>query len=240
MAEWNPWQFLVSTDLRRRLGGVLFGEQLPPRRPPPNVAEEARTYALEGLADYLREIVFQRITEGNATVPYQLPRDRVLVEWPENADNRALLPRVEFEPGLAEYLTVGTMPNVYEETWHRFGRDTVLVGTHDYQERVTLGVWASTRFQRRMLCAGIEQMLSAVIEQAPGIRLKLPRYYDQVAIFQLLERMNVDDEDAARRRRRSHIVVELRVPLVRLVNAQQLTTLVTVYTSDEAGPVPQS
>ncbi len=245
-ATWTPWLYQVTNPLRRALDGSLGGQERPPRPPPPLAPVDARQHALEALRDYLAEIRFRILDPPGEPRVFGLEPGRILTEYPENQDTAALFPRVVMLPGEAQYLPRGLSPIVFEHSRHRHGRDTVLVCAHEYREEFRLEVWATTRAQRHALVAGIEQMISAPLQETPGLRLRLPRYHDAVANFQLERRANVGDEDAVRRRRKSDITLSLRVDVLRLVNARTMQPVVEVRVLEPGGgaafppfPVPE-
>jgi hypothetical protein len=88
---------------------------------------------------------------------------------------------------------------------------------HEHQERIVLEVWATTRFMRAAIVAGLQSAFDAS-EEMSGIRIPLPHYFGQVARFTLEGDARVDDENSARRRRRQRMTVRMEVDVVRLVN----------------------
>lgn len=235
---WEPWQFLLSNRVRRWVAGRLLGEARPPRRPPPAPKLDARTIALKAFAEFLGEIQFTDTRAEGGDVPYRIPRDRILVDEPDDANTANVFPRLVLMPGEAQYLPFGTVPDYFEETRDLYGLGTVVACAHEYEEMVALEVWATTRAQRRMLASGIEQILATPIEEAPWVRLNPPGLFGETASFRLVRRQNVDDEDAMRRRRKATLTIELRVNLVRLVNYQVLRPAAAGTASEFDKPVP--
>jgi hypothetical protein len=214
--RWKPWSTLFSDTLRRALDGTPFSQVFPPKCPPENPDADGRTHALRALRAYIAEIVFQIPEPGKQPKCFQLEPERILIEWPDSPTN-LLFPRIEFNPGTGDYLPFGLTPVVFEQTRNRHGEGTVLTCAHAYREPLEVQVWATTRQQRRALVAGLEAMFSP-LEETSGIRLRMPSFYGETVSFQPMRRMNVDDENAARRRRRADLTIEMEFNLVRLVN----------------------
>lgn len=230
--------------MRRQIAGLLWGEQRPPKPDLPPQVHDARTHALSALARYVGEIEYRILNPPGPPKAFRIPQDRIYIEWPEDWNETLLYPSIVFEPGPAQYLPRGLAPNTFEPKRLPHAplpiSPKLLVGTHEYEEKFVITIHASTREMRRSIASGIEHFLSAPIEQSPGIRLRLPDYHGTVASFQLEERTNPDDEESMKRRRRSRITCSMRVDVLREVNAQVLRPQVRVYTSDEAGPTPQT
>jgi hypothetical protein len=218
----------------RLLDGTRWGRVTPRTAGPPVPSVDGRTAVLERFADYLHEVVFQVPDPPGPPRPYQIDRDRFVVEWPDS-ETDLKFPSVVFEPGHYELSPKGLTPYADEGSRDVHGPGTVLVCSYEYVERVTLAVWASTRAQRRSTLAGIEWAL-APVEEIGGIRLRVPEYYGQTAMFTPLEGENVDVEDSARRRRRSTVVFEVRFDLVTLRRYEEIVPLAEVATYEASDP----
>ena len=217
--------------------GPEWGRLVPPRPSIPPLCEDARTHVLERFADYLACICFQVPNPPGPNETYRIPRDRILVEWPDDDQTVMKFPTLTFEPGRFELLPKGLTPAADEASRDLFGQGTCLVSSYEYVELVTLAVWSSTRAQRRTMLAGVEWALTPT-EAPAGIRLRVPAYYDETAHFEAREGQNIDVEDNMRRRRRSEMVFEMRFDLVRLVRVEAINVRVEVAAfeqSDEVG-----
>ena len=226
-------------SLLRRVGGALWGAVFPPRPAPPAPSEDARTHALRALRDYVAEIVFQ-VPEGKAgaTAAYRVPKDRIFIEWPDDAATRQLMPSIEFLPGVAEHRFPGLTPTADESTIDVFGAGTVLVPQYEHVERIQIEVRAVHRSQRRLLLAALEQALQPS-EDLGELRL-LTEHYGQPVRFSSVERQNFDDEDSGRGRRRGTLTVEMGIDVCRLVRAVPIRSIAVpadVVTSDQ--PLPE-
>jgi hypothetical protein len=204
---------LFSDALLARLRSTaLWGAVFPPRPPPPAPFEDARQYALEALADYVAEIVFTE--PGGKTL--RIVRDRIFAEQPDDANTAQLMPSVEFLPGTAEHNFPGLTPAADEASFEVFGPGTVLVPQYEHVERFQIEVRATTRAQRHMLLAGIEQALQPS-EDYGELRL-LTDYYGQPARFTTIEGQVVDDESmTGLRRRRAVLTCSMGIDVVKLV-----------------------
>jgi hypothetical protein len=216
--------------------GPEWGRLVPPKPQIPPLAEDARTHVLERFADYLACIAFQVPNPPGPNAAYQIPRDRILVEWPDDDQTAMKFPTLTFEPGRFELLPKGLTPAANEASRDRFGPGTVLVSSYEYVELVTLAVWSSTRSQRRTMLAGIEWALTPT-EAPAGISIHVPSYYGEVAHFEAKEGQNIDVEDSMRRLRRSELVFEMSFDLVRLVRVDTIEPRVEVAVFEQSDPV---
>jgi len=222
---------LFSDALLKRLQSTaLWGAVFPPRVPPPAPSEDARQHALEALADYVAEIVF--VEPGGKAL--RIERSRIFVEQPDDANTAQLMPSIEFLPGVAEHNFPGLTPSADESTIDVFGPGTVLVPQYEHVERFQIEVRATTRAQRHMLLAGIEQAMQSS-EDYGELRL-LTRYYGQPARFSTVEGQ-VDDNASMTglRRRRATITVSMGIDVVKLVHAVPIISARSEVTVVPAG-----
>lgn len=239
---WTPTAPLFSAALARILRGTPFGAVFPPRPPPPNPSVDGRTHALRALRTYLREVTFQLPDPPHGTKSFRIEHSptqpRIHIGRPDWAQE-LLLPSIVFTAGEQEYLPIGLTPQTFEDSRDRYGAGTVLTCSYEYQEKVGVEVWASTKAQQRALLAGVEAALQPV-EEFAGIRLVLPDFYAETARFTPLSRTNVDDDDAGRRRRRTDLVFEMNFNLVRLVRYVEVRPQATadVAPASPAGSCP--
>lgn len=234
--------------LARLKGQSLWGAVFPPRRPPRTPTIDARQHALEALADYVREIRFSFDThaeleegleagEEGRVKHFRLRRDRIFTEWPDDDATRLLMPCVEFLPGLATANYPGLTPSADERSADLFGEGTVLVPQYEHVETFELEVRATTRAQRHMLLAGIEQALQPS-EDLGSLRL-ITGHYGQTARFLVMETQRVDDEDSVRRRRRATLSVQMGIDVVRLVRVSRILSVqVPVTVVPSSSPLP--
>lgn len=231
---------LGGTRLGKRVLPSLFGAVYPPQPPPPAPTEDARGQALEALADYLAEIVYQ-VPQGTSgqTQALRLQRDRIFTEWPDDANTQQLMPSIEFLPGIAEANAPGLTPTVDEASYGIFGPGTALVPQHEHVEQIRIEARATTRSQRHLILAGLEQALQPD-ENLGCVRL-ITGHYGQPARFRLVETERTEDEDSARRRRKGMLTVEVGIDVVRLVRVAQIQAVqvgVTVVPHGSNLPTP--
>lgn len=208
-----------------------YGEVFPPRPAQPLPTTDARTYALRAFADFIATLNFRRAgaTPGQA-IEFSIARENIHIEQPDNMED-GVFPSIAFLPGRATYDYFGLGPPYMDEaTFGVFAPGTVLITPGEYKESFTLEVWASKRAERRAVLAGLEAALLNE-ETSTATRIELPAYYGLVASFSLDQRELVDD-DAARNRRRGHMMITLSVPIAQLVNANILRPFVQVATFD--------
>jgi hypothetical protein len=221
------------------LQGWPFGRVFPPRKDPPFPTVDGRSVALSMLALYISELTFLRPGAiGKPPIPMRIPLENIFIEEPDaNVDLK--MPSIVFRDiGGGDYLTIGLCSFIDEATYNKFGRGTVLQVQTEYNETVTVEIWASTRAERRAIIAGLECALVPT-EQLSGIRFLLPDYYDQTATFTLNRSTRVED-NAGQNRRLARLEVEMRFNVVRPVNVVEMTPSSAVDVSDVPGTIDVS
>jgi hypothetical protein len=203
--------------LRKIIVGTLWGDVVPSRPDPPKQHLDARLWAISALLDYVATISFE-IDNSPSPNPkaFQIPRENLLDEWPDSMDTM-VFPSIAVTPGEPVITPRGFSNSIDESTLDLFGVGTALLPMHEHQERIVLEIWATTRFQRAAIVAGLQTAFDEA-EEMSGIRLPLPDYFGQTARFTLEGDARVDDENSARRRRRARMTVRMEVDVVRLVN----------------------
>jgi len=195
---------------------------------------------LRRFAEFLSLLTFNRAAEGSRVVPFTVPRDSIMIEQPDDIVDLKF-PSIAFLAGTGTIDPLGLgAPQLLEETLDRYGDGTAIVLASEYSERFTLEMWASSRAERRALVAGTSVALRG-IEESYALRLSLPDYFDQVAEFSLEESRLIDDPDAVRNRRRAHLLVNMRMPEVFLVNVERfraLASLEEIGTTVDVRPWP--
>jgi hypothetical protein len=106
-------------------------------------------------------------------------------------------------------------PCILEDTWDRFGDDSVLVQRGEFVEELILDMWFKTRAQRRAVLAGMEE--SVFTTQQGPLYLTLPDYFDRIAVFDYKGSRRFDGDFAVKNRREAQVRLELRVEVVFLV-----------------------
>lgn len=195
-----------------------------PFRAPPSgpctPAGEVRQVALEALRDYLAAV---DVHFPNGRVG-QIAKDDIFVTASDDhgGGSELALPALGMAGGAAEdeLLHLGP-PDVDDDTWGIAGPGTALAWTGDYRERVTIEVWASDPEER----SAVVQALRRAFRPADGMGtlvLELAKYFDVLARFTLAGSQVVDDQDAARNRRRVLLQVDVEAAVVELVGAAKL------------------
>lgn len=224
----------ILFDQPRRVA-LEYGNVYPPRPPQPLPTTDPRTAALKVYADFLSTLEFRvpGMKNTNETIKFQVPRNRIYIEEPDNVDDGASLPRIVFSPGRGKYDYFNLGPaRVLEDTVDVWAPGTALISPGDYVETFTLEVWAAKRAERRAIIAGIEATMLDE-ETSTTLRLILPRYYEFIAEFSLENRELVEEPvESVRNRRRAHLYIELRVQIGQLVAVNTLKP----YVFTEVGP----
>lgn len=193
---------------------------------------DARTRALEAFGTFLSTLEFRRTgNKGGEPIKFKIPRKSIHIEQPDHVVDLQF-PSIVFLPGRASYQTFGLGPaRILDDTLGKFGPGTALLNLAEYFEPITVEVWASKRAERRAVMAGIETAITS-FDNSWALTLTLKDYFDVSATFALTERMNIEDPESARNRRRGHLYIELATCMVRLVNVNELTVRATVDVVD--------
>jgi hypothetical protein len=208
----------------------LYGDVLPARPAPPVPSFDGRTAALRALRDYTCALTFHRAGgPGQPPIDFQVLPKNFAVDLPD--DNGA----ADYAAGMATCVPTGrfrydpTGLNTFldPESFGVFGRGTALQVMSTYVEQLDLEFACALRQQRRAWKAGME------VAFAPGdgvaaLRLRTRGYYGQPATFSLRDGALLDSQDEARGRRRVQLGLELRIQVVRLVDAVTLRPVPTV------------
>ena len=188
--------------------------------PLPNVSP--RLAIARALARYLETLVFTR--SGPPDVLFKLKR--VWDEWPD-AETRIDYPSASVLPGTAEYDDSLLTPSFVEGTFGQFAPGTALVQQAELTERIQLDIWASSREEREAIVAGIESALNPR-EDAYGLDLPMPDYYEREASYVLHGVQFIDDEGSARNERRAVMHIDAIAPVVALRHTSLMLPRVTV------------
>jgi len=180
-----------------------------PAVPLPDI--DARTHALRIFAKWLSSLSYRRtMAPGQPSEAFAIGPDRVFIEQPDNVEGLQM-PTIGILAGRGQYLTRGlggAEPDDDEATVDGLA----LLVPYDYSELLTVEGWGSKIAERRSIVAAIEVAMST-FEGTTDLRLVMPEYYNLVATFSLMERENLEDE-SVRGRRRVHLFVQMRVPVV--------------------------
>jgi hypothetical protein len=207
----------IIQTLKSLIQGKPFGQVWPTRPSPPPLSKDGRTIALEILRMYVASLVFYKDEgPGKPPRPFTIPEDRFHIEWP-SSPRKLTFPCIAVVHGDAEYDAIGLNSYLEEDTANRYGKGTVLQWQSEYQETLELEIWCSSKAVRRAILAGIETAMTPT-ESYSGLRFRMPGYYDELVVFELMGRKLYDDVDSARNRRRARLKVFMRFTVVALVN----------------------
>lgn len=203
----------VFTKHEGLLADEAFGDVVP--RPPPGEptvyipADDVRDACMARFREFLSKLRFTRIGPSGELAGYNIPIERIFEEQPPDV-TRLDMPCISFLPQVESYEALSLGPgNALEETADKYGKGTVVVETANYSEKLTVEVWGSSEAMRRSVRAGIKTALqnSAV---SGAMRLTLPKFFDQVASFALVEAENANDApEIIKNRRRAMVFVQV-------------------------------
>lgn len=225
-----------SKELQDAIPFPLFGEVFPNKAAPPPTPVDIRTAMLRVFRLYLSELVFVMPTGRNLdgtykTEEFRIPKENIHISTPD-AEQEVQFPSIVILGSKGNYETLGLNGYWDESTYNKFAPGTLLQWMYEYNEVVTLEIWANKRAQLWSLMSGIETGLTPT-EQRYGIYLRCKDYYDQVARFSPNDREIVENPgDAVLNRRIGRITVEMDMIAVQLVNAKLMEPTVEVSVDD--------
>jgi hypothetical protein len=210
--------------------GAVEGPGFAPHQPLPHL--DARERALDTFAEFVSRLVFQRtgdVGKGGRTIAFRVRRDDIHVYQPDSPlEGPPPAPGIGMLPGRAVHEPYGLgPPQVLEDTVDAYGLGTVLERQGDHVETFAVEVVASKQAERVAVVAGLKSAFR-IGDSSGALRLVCRGYYDRVASFRLDESEQVDDQDAARNRRRGHLYVQLHVQEVQLVRYRLIVPRVAV------------
>ena len=231
---------MAFLDTFRALVGNAAAKLLPawvmPFRTPENPkvctpAQDARAAALDALRDYLAgvDVVFPN---GRTA---RVAKDDIYVTASDDAGGESdlHLPALGVAGGAGEdELPCLGPPDVDDETWGVAGPGTALAWIGEHRERFTLEVWASDAEERDAVMRALRAAFRPS-DDLGSLVLPLPKYWGQLARFLLAGVQVVDDQDAARNRRRVMFMVDLDVAVVELVGAAKMRPRINVEFEDD-------
>lgn len=207
----------------------------PFRKPEPNACttpgQDARAAALEALRDYLAGV---DVTYPNGRTGKVAKEDIFITASDDQGGESDIhLPALGVAGGAGEDELPGLgPPDIDDDTWGIAGPGTALAWTGEHRERFTLEVWASDPDERNAVMASLRRALRPS-DETGSLVLPLPKYWDQLARFILAGVQVVDDQDAARNRRRVLFLIDLDVAVVELVGAAKMRPKIGVEFEDD-------
>ncbi len=232
----------IKSFSRKILGalvGTRWGDVSPVRPPPPAPPEDGRTIALGLLRRYISDLSFYRSGGVDANevkqppIPFEIPRERIHIEWPDYEDHYLDPPAIVFEQESdGDYESLGLNGYVEEKSRDVYRPGTVVQWQSDYVETISITIKAGSKAQRRAIFSGLETALSPAQEYS-GLRFRMRDYFGQLVLFTAMRRRNPDDADSARNRREGKIYVEMRFMIVQLVNVNSLQPRMELCVNDE-------
>lgn len=194
-------------------------------------AQDARAAALDALRDYLAgvDVVFPNGRTAH------VPREDIFVTASDDAGGESDLhmPALGVAGGTGEdELPCLGPPEIDDETRGIAGPGTALAWIGEHRERFTLEVWANDADERDAVMRALRPAFRPS-DATGSLVLPLPKYWGQLARFLLAGVQVVDDQDAARNRRRVMFMVDLDVAVVELVGAAKMRPRINVEFEDD-------
>lgn len=200
---------------RDLIQGIPFGDVYPAQEAFEFPERDGKQAALRVLALYLSELTFRRPGNvGKPGIKLRVPLERIVVEQTARPTEMPSIVILGEDEG--DYLAVGLSTFLEESSRDVHGKGTVLQVQSEYQEKVVVEVWASTKAERTGIMSGIESALVPT-EQMYGIRFRVPEYFGQTACFTLLKSRRPASPDNSSGIWWGSFDVEVRFDVVRLV-----------------------
>ena len=216
------------TELSDSMQFAPWPRILPAKADIPMRVRGARDCALARLFDYLSEITWRRSgPKGGCPIEFSIPRSSMFVEQPDS-EVELTFPAIGVLPGktIPEPPLMLGGPAVLDDTFGRYGKDSVLVDCGEVSEDVTLDVWVNKMAERRAIAFGVEGPVFR--GELGSLYLPLPAYFGQVAVFTYSGCTRIDGDPVQLDRRELHVHLNLRVGCVFLVQANEFDPHVVV------------
>ena len=110
-------------------------------------------------------------------------------------------------------------PIPVEDTWERYGEGTILVEFGEYFGQITLDIWTGSGAERAAILRAFETSIFWT-EDGP-MYLRLPNYFDRVAVFEYLGHTRMDTT-AYKDLWQLQVRLSLRIQAVDLVQANTI------------------
>ena len=174
-----------------------------------NQETDARTALVRGLCEYMQDL--ETSVFGQRTVRF----NGVFENWADFEENVSYPSAYVFAEEAGEYEPNKNTPSV-ELIDKDFPYGVYLVNYGEYVQKLSIHLWATDTVERMALVGMLESELNPV-EWKYGLTLILPHYFNATGTFELLScRYEDSSEQSMQRYRLATLVVEGRVPLIRI------------------------
>lgn len=192
----------------------------------PNQETDARSAITRGMVEYLEDLEFDIF--GGRSFRFE----RVTENWSVFEENAVYPSAVVWSEDIARYDSSRLTPDVLSTDIEMpFG--SFMMTSCEMILSCKISAWATDDVERSALVAMLESELSPT-EWRYGLLLVLPHYFNAIASYELQTVQYFDTEiDATRRFKRADIVVEARVPVIRLKNFPKSRILADITVTQE-------
>lgn len=171
---------------------------------------DARTALTRGLAEYLESIVV------NAMGGRQLRFKQVLRSWAEPEQESKYPSAIVYSQVPGTYDASRFTPGVAAKNRIALPDGRYVVALAEYVQNLTVEIWCTDPSERSELVTAVELAMNP-LDFMYGLLLELPYYYNQRAVYEMLDMRYLDsEEDAMRRYRKAAFSVTAQIPLIRL------------------------
>lgn len=162
---------------------------------------DARDAAAQVIAAYLESAEWAVRDKGGGE-PTKFRLNRCTFSWPD-PDQRLDYPSASIDDGVDTYEAHNLVPSALEETWHQFGRNTVLWKDSELVIEFQVDFWANSEAHREAFAANLPRIFNPTEIRAGVILSGHPCYYFRSvrATLVSVERINTSDSVFANERR---------------------------------------
>lgn len=193
-----------------RIGRDMLSPPPFPGVPLPSI--DARTHALRVFRQWLASLRYMRtMSPTSPAQEFAIEEDHIFIEQPDNVEG-VDFPSIGILPARGQYESRGLGGADPDDDTTTVDGLALLV-PYDYSELIAVEGWGSKIAERRAIVAAIEVAIGCS-EGSTDLRLRMDDYFGLAATFSLMERENIEDLETPRGRRRVHLFVQMRVPVV--------------------------
>lgn len=216
----------MHTPSEKPLYSPLFGEVDPPPKPclP---AVDGRSVALDYLKRYISNLSFYK-QGANGLDKICIPEANIVNGYPDY-EKFISMPAMAIISGKAIYQPNGLTPAVVESTANVYCKGYVLHLHDEYDETISLELWAAKQPEIRALVAGFASAFQPA-QTLTGLRFVMKEYYDAPVIFTLISSQITEDPDSALNRRRAIVEVNMRFNIYSLEPINEFRPRVQINT----------
>lgn len=180
-----------------------------------------RDAAAQVIAAYLESAEWV-VASANCEEPTRFRLNRCTFSWPD-PDQRLDYPSASIDDGVDTFEAHNLVPSALEETWHQFGRNTVLWKDSELVIDFQVDFWANSDAHRQAFAANLPRLFNPTEIRAGVILSGHPCYYFRSVRATLVSVERIDTTDGVfANERRLRTVIRAEIDSVHLRAAPAL------------------